>query len=145
MDLKPLYVDAPVPFVRTDFSDDDGWARVVAAATATQGLDAEEPGDFEANIEPISDPQYDGLSPAALADGAPEDYIGFVFLVDATSYASDELTVVVVDLDEEPGRSFRTVVGEVSAIEANLSLANMDFEDWADSVDGDGVFRAFAD
>jgi uncharacterized protein DUF6924 len=28
-------------------------------------------------------------------------------------------------------------------VENNLSLANMDFEEFADSVDADGVFRGF--
>jgi hypothetical protein len=32
---------------------------------------------------------------------------------------------------------------QIQAIENNLSIANMDFEDFADSVDADGVFRGF--
>ena len=34
---------------------------------------------------------------------------------------------------------------EVALIEANLSIANMDFEEFADSVGPDGVFRGFDD
>jgi hypothetical protein len=41
------------------------------------------------------------------------------------------------------GREFRCEVGEVASIEANLSIANMDFEEFADGVEDDGVFRGF--
>jgi len=42
-----------------------------------------------------------------------------------------------------PGRAFRCVVTEVASIEVNLSIANMDFHEFADSVGEDGVFRGF--
>jgi hypothetical protein len=41
------------------------------------------------------------------------------------------------------GREFRCEVGEVASIEANLSIANIDFEEFADGVEDDGVFRGF--
>jgi hypothetical protein len=54
-----------------------------------------------------------------------------------------EHPVLVVDLYSEPGRSFRVVPSEMWGVENNLSLANMDFEEFADAVDRDGVFRGF--
>lgn len=39
------------------------------------------------------------------------------------------------------GRSFRCAVPEIASIEANLSIANMDFADYAD--ERGGVFRGF--
>ena len=63
------------------------------------------------------------------------------------------LTVVYVDLSVRPddtadfgdvlGREFRCEVDEIASIEANLSIANMDFAEFADSVGEDGVFRGF--
>ena len=64
------------------------------------------------------------------------------------------MTVEYVDLSTEDsedaelsdsylGRSFRCVAGEVASIAANLAIANMDFSDFADSVEDDGVFRGF--
>ena len=35
------------------------------------------------------------------------------------------------------------VAREIGAIQINLSLANMDFEDFSGSVDPDGIFRGF--
>ena len=55
----------------------------------------------------------------------------------------DDITVVYVDLYDDPGRSFRCAASEIAFIESNLSIANMDFEEFADSVDGDGVYRGF--
>jgi hypothetical protein len=43
----------------------------------------------------------------------------------------------------EPGREFRAVPRAVQAIENNVSLANMDFDDFANAVDDDGIFRGF--
>lgn len=42
------------------------------------------------------------------------------------------------------GRTFRIIPSEMWGIENNLSIANMDFRDFADSADADGVFRGFA-
>jgi hypothetical protein len=41
------------------------------------------------------------------------------------------------------GGEFRALPSEVQAIENNLSIANMDFGDFASTVDGGGVFRGF--
>jgi hypothetical protein len=50
---------------------------------------------------------------------------------------------LVVDLFEEPGRTFRAVPSAIQSIENNLSIANMDFWEFADNVDAAGVFRGF--
>jgi hypothetical protein len=47
------------------------------------------------------------------------------------------------ELGELYGSSFRCTAGEVASIDANLSIANMDFSEFASSVDHDGVFRGF--
>jgi hypothetical protein len=49
-----------------------------------------------------------------------------------------------MDLHREPGRTFRVIPSEVWGIENNLWLANMEFAEFADSVDPDGIFRGFA-
>jgi hypothetical protein len=49
----------------------------------------------------------------------------------------------VVDLYAEPGRTFRVVPRETWAVENNLSIANMDFAEFADRADPDGIFRGF--
>ena len=49
----------------------------------------------------------------------------------------------MVDLWREPGREFRAVPAAVQAVENNLSIANMDFAEFAGAVDEDGIFRGF--
>jgi hypothetical protein len=48
-----------------------------------------------------------------------------------------------VDLYTEPECEFRAIPSQIQGIENNLSIANMDFAEFTDSVDEDGVFRGF--
>jgi hypothetical protein len=52
--------------------------------------------------------------------------------------------MLVIELHEEPGRTFRAIPFQSQSIERNnLSIARMDFSDFADAVDIEGVFRGF--
>ena len=51
--------------------------------------------------------------------------------------------ILVIDLYTEVGREFRALPRTIQAIENNLSIANMDFREFADSTDSDGIFRDF--
>jgi hypothetical protein len=64
-------------------------------------------------------------------------------IVDAVTVRSPEHPVLVVDLWREPGREFRAVPATVQATENNLSIANINFAEFADAVDEDGIFRGF--
>jgi hypothetical protein len=46
-----------------------------------------------------------------------------------------------VDLLDEDRRPFRCIPAELWAVENNLNIANMDWEDFADEVDASGVYR----
>jgi len=67
----------------------------------------------------------------------------FVFIVDHIALTHPDHPIQVVDLYTEPGRVFRVIPSEMWAVQNNLSIANMDFEDFADAVDQDGIFRGF--
>ncbi|MFF0717196.1 DUF6924 domain-containing protein [Micromonospora sp. NPDC003816] len=51
--------------------------------------------------------------------------------------------------DDEQGQgpqysaTFRVVPSEMWSVQNNLTIANMDWEDFAENVDGDGIFRGF--
>jgi hypothetical protein len=125
--------------VRTDFSDDAQWERVCRAIQAPQTEHA-----FRASIECISDAICADLSPEELISVLPNDpHRSFAFLVDATTIAQPEQSLVVVDLAERPGRSFRVVPSEAWAVENNLRLANMSFDEFVSCVGTDSVFRGF--
>lgn len=130
--------DTPHSLVlRTDFSDPDAWEHACRAIETPVG-------EFKAYVTFVSDREYEGLSVDQLLALASPDARSFVFVVDRGTLSSGECPVLVVDLVDHPGRSFRVVASEMWGVENNLSIANMDFEDFASSVDHDGVFRGFS-
>ena len=167
MDLSFLdehFESTITPLLRTDATDDAAWERVVAAVNAEldvgdEGLESEE-GDagYLPNIEPVEARDLEGATPESVAAAWHRRNHGYVLIADERTMreaaAGADPTVVYVDLastdDDEVelgwvyGRSFRAPASEVAGIEANLSIANMDFEDFADQADlDDGVFRGF--
>ncbi|WP_141580176.1 hypothetical protein [Actinomadura sp. WMMA1423] len=57
--------------------------------------------------------------------------------------SDDERPLLAVDLYTEPGRTFRVPPRWYREVSANLSIANLDFDDFADSADQVGTFRGF--
>jgi hypothetical protein len=125
--------------VRTDFSDQAAWDAIRA------GIRTPDPQfGFVAYVEYIEDREYDGIDIAQLLTLVPADYNhSFIFLADREAVVLPDHLLLVVDFFSQPGKSFRVILPEVWAIENNLSIANMDFDDFADNVDPDGVFRGF--
>jgi len=138
----PTVPDLCLLLVRTDYSDDRAWHAALSAATAIYDRD-----DFErigAPLQPVESPALSNLSPEELVALPREDYLGEIAVADAQTMRDQ--TVLFVDfneLNEQVGRTFRSIPSEVEPIVANLSLANMDFADFADNVDSDGIFRGF--
>jgi len=123
--------------LRTEFSDESSWQSICAAIQAPVG-------DFRAYVECVSDRAFEGITSTEILSLVPEGWEhSFVFLVDRVALLSPEHPILVVDLREEPGRSFRVVPREAWGVENNLSIANMDFSEFAANVDPDGVFRGF--
>jgi hypothetical protein len=105
---------------------------------------AETEEGFRAYVEIINDRSFAGLSPAQILGSVTNAYqFSFVIIVDDVAMADQDHPVLALDLFHEPGRSFRAVPAMVQAIDNNLSLANMDFFEFSDAVDGTGVFRGF--
>jgi hypothetical protein len=134
--------------IRTEFSDQATWEGIVAAikTTTSEG--------FNAYVEFLDDPAFQGMTTAELLGLASSEYKtqhSFLMVVDHATITEPEHPLLVVDLyeanegEEEPeyGREFRAIPTAVQGIENNLSIANMGFEDFADAVDEDGVFRDF--
>ena len=125
--------------IRTDFSNQEVWESICAAISHPVG----DP-DFLAHVEFLSDEGYKDIDKQQLLKLFPEDYEhSFFIVVDQTAVSKAENPLLVVDLSDEPGREFRAVPETIQAIENNLSLANMDFEEFANGVDEDGILRGF--
>jgi hypothetical protein len=123
--------------LRTDFSDQAAWETIRDAIRAPVG-------EFHAYVTFVEETAYDGLTRAQLLELFDEDRDHtFVIVADRTSMADAEHVLLVVALFRERGREFRAIPSQIQSIENNLSIANMDFHEFADSVDDDGVFRGF--
>ena len=137
--MKDLPDSADTLVVRTDFSDEAAWTRI------RDEIEAGARG-FRAYVSFVSDPDFDGLDIGTLTSlGRRNPYWSCLFVVDRVSLTDPEHPILLLDLADEPERTFRVVPWEVSSIDANLSLANMGWSDFADNADVDGVFRGFPD
>lgn len=124
--------------LRTDFSNGEAWESLCVDAQA------ENEDGFRAYLDCLNDPTYKGLTVEQLVnDVAKETGYRFVFLFDRVTLTHPERPILVVDLDDEPGRTFRVIPSEMWGVENNLSIANMDYYEFADNMDDDGIFRGF--
>lgn len=137
--------------IRTDFAHEDEWIRIQAAICEPQTDEG-----FEAYVEFVDDRTYEGVTAAGLLRIVPDDSDAtFAFLVDTKALTHPDRPILVVNLHDwveglEPegegpryGTTFRVVPSEMWSVQNNLSLANMDWAEFADNVDDDGIFRGF--
>ncbi len=136
----PAPKDLTSTVLRTDFSDDATWSAVQAAIDAADGCP---------HATYVSDSRFTDVSIQALIDEEAateeDDRLTYVFLADATTMNDPSSPLLAVDLYDEPGRTFRVPARWYPEISANLSIANMDFADFADAADGSGTFRGWGD
>ncbi|WP_210490179.1 DUF6924 domain-containing protein [Rufibacter aurantiacus] len=125
--------------LRTDFSDDGKWEKIcnwIAEPTPKDG--------FKAAVYFLSEKKFGGLESEELLTGIAKNYKHFfIFIVDSTTIAHMEHPVLCIDLKDNPGDTLRVIPSEMYSIENNLSISNMNFEEFKSSVDSDGVFRGF--
>ena len=137
--MKFIPVTKDTPVLRTDFSNDALWD---ALCTTIQ----EPVGEFRAYVTFISDPVFASIMVEQVLSLIPQNLNhSVIFVVDQFTLSLQDYPILVVDLDMEPGRTFRVIPSEIWGVENNLSIANMDFADFADSTDQNGIFRGFPD
>ena len=137
--MKPIPQTENALVLRTDFSDQAAWTAICETILKPVGIFR-----FRANVEFLDDAAYAGISMDQLLTLASPNYNhSFIILVDQTAISQPDHPLRVVDLYEGSGKEFRAVPSQIQGIENNLSIANMDFEEFSDSVDEDGVFRGF--
>jgi hypothetical protein len=129
-----------IPVIRTDFSDQEAWEAVRAAILA--------PGDaggFTVHVEFVDDRAFQDLTPQQILDLARSRsttrYHPCLFVVDRVALSTDAWPALVIDVQEEPGRSFRAVPEALHQIESNLATDTMDLLEFAAGAGPDGVFR----
>jgi hypothetical protein len=125
--------------LRTDFSSQATWERICEIIQKPVGVFR-----FRANVEILNVVEYADITKDQLLELFPKDYShSFIIVVDRTAISLPDHPLLIVDLYERSGHEFRAVPSQIQGIENNLSIANMDFEEFAESVDESGVFRGF--
>ncbi|MGW2094271.1 DUF6924 domain-containing protein [Promicromonospora sukumoe] len=122
--------------VRTDYTDDGRFARLLAEARRPAGAD----GVGGANLLVVEDPRLAGITLEQIIELV--DLEDFAFVADARSMVDS--TLLVVDLFEQSDTylaTFRVIPEAALVIETTLVLANLDFAELLDVADPDGVFR----
>jgi hypothetical protein len=100
---------------------------------------------FQAYLDFIDDPSYKNFSVEQLLELIPKNSDhAILFVVDERALHDPEHPILVIDLVDQPGRFFRVIPAELWSVENNLAIANMDFEEFAENTDADGVLRGFA-
>jgi hypothetical protein len=142
--------------IRTDFSSDEAWTTVrdlIAAPQKDGGV------EFFAYVRYVNDKKYRDKGARDLVLSLPDGYPGmFCFVVDRQCIENPGHPVLVVgfypsdhkSFDRKPRETpagdvltFRAVPSQIQSIQNNLSIANMDYDEFANSVERDGVFRGF--
>lgn len=141
--MKSLPQTDDTLLVRTDFSDQTAWQALHTAVT-TPNED-----DFLANVHVVDDPSYADLTAEQLVALSPTSYF-LMIVADRTALSASEMPLLAVlhhDADDngtEPEHGeLRVTAEELWSIENNISLSNMDWEEFVGAADEDGVFRGF--
>lgn len=136
--MKMLPRSGATLLVRTDFSDHRAWEAVHVT------IDTPNEDGFRAYAKVLDDPAYGDLTTEEVLALVPPDCQNrLLAIADKTTIESPEMPLLVIDLLDESRGEVRVVAAEFWGIENNLSLANMDFHEFADAVDPDGIFRSF--
>jgi tetratricopeptide (TPR) repeat protein len=125
--------------LRTDFSDETGWQKLCESLQNPENSS----DDFTANVDFVSDRAFESLTAEQLPAHLADDSQAFAFIIDQTALANSGHPILVVDLQEEPGRTFRVIASELCSVENNLSAGNMEFGEFASAAGKDGIFRGF--
>jgi hypothetical protein len=138
--MKPIPETNNPLVLRTDFSNQAAWDSICTIIRKPVGSFR-----FRANVDFINELEYEDLTKDQLLGLLPKNYSHtFIILVDQTAISLHDHPLLIVDLYKRSGREFRAIPARIQSIQNNLCIANMDFEEFAEFVDSDGVFRGFA-
>ena len=122
--------------IRTDYSNQAAFDEIKNAIA--QPVDG-----FEAYVAYADDAAYNGMKTEDVIDLYGRANQSIAMVVDSRTISDPEHPLLIIDMFDDAHRDFRAIPMAIQSVENNLSIANMDFADFADSVDADGVFRNF--
>src|SRR5574341_1101103 len=139
--MKKIPQTENAPVLRTDFSNQTAWEKICVEILKPVRVSIFRAG---ANVSFIDDVEFADITKEQLLKAIPSDYNHtFIIVVDHRAIAQPDHPLLIINLFEMSGNEFRAIPSKIQGIENNLSIANMDFEDFARHVDSNGVFRGF--
>lgn len=144
MPLKSLPQADDTLLIRTDFSDSSAW-RALHREIMTPNEDG-----FRANVHIVDDPAYRDATIEQVILLAPAG-ADLMIVADQTALTSPGMPLLAVlrneegsgDDTEQDHEELRVIAKELWSIENNISIGNMDWEEFVDASEGDNVFRGF--
>ncbi|ABS04293.1 hypothetical protein Krad_2825 [Kineococcus radiotolerans SRS30216 = ATCC BAA-149] len=121
--------------IRTDFTHPAQWEALLTAVRTPS------PEGFVPYLSTVDHQRWAGASVADIAAAAPPHVL--LVIADATALSSPQMPLLVLEVREEGTRELRVAPGALASVENNLSIANVDWEEFAGAADPDGVFRGF--
>lgn len=120
--------------VKAASSNEHDWNNIVAKVQSPSA-------PFASNIEFV---RKEGKSVAEILSALPAEYPYLViFIADETTFKSPDKSCLVIDLIDANRPRFRALPKTLAEIENNLSIANMDFSEFASKAQETGVFKGF--
>ncbi|HWC78684.1 MAG TPA: hypothetical protein VG756_01855 [Pseudonocardiaceae bacterium] len=126
--------EAPL-LVRTDFTHGRAWLAVQDELDVVWDL-------ADDSVTFVDEPEYTGLTAAQLIALVPDGPHPVLLVADEVTFAGEDHPVLVVDLRDQPGRTFRAETAAVNSVIEVLSSADQSFTDYLDHLDDTGVYRA---
>lgn len=123
---------------RTDFSENVVWSKIYAEFMKPDPISG-----LPANLNFCLDKKYNLATPESIIEDLKEYDFDYFFIVDSVTINNKAHPVLCIGLGDNLGQKFRSLPSEINLIDANLSISNMNFEEFVSSVDSDGVFRGF--
>ena len=124
------------PLLRTDHTRPDRWAALLAC------IETPTDAGFQAYVAVLTDPELEGLTEQEIRRlPRANDAGSFVLVADVRAQADDDFPILVMDISGRGRPSFRVACKCLWAVQNNLSLANMDWEEFSGATDTDGVYR----
>jgi hypothetical protein len=112
--------------------------------------------EFTAFVEFVDNRSYEGLTAPRLLETLPAEVNHAVaFLADTKALTHPDRPILVINLYDyveglndqgkgpQYGATFRVVPSEMWSVQNNLTIANMDWEEFAENTGDDGIFRGF--
>ena len=135
-------MDILAKLIRIDFNNNSEWDQlreIVDAPDSQYG--------FKAYVEFVNDSTYKELSHGRILDKLGDNYdFDFYFLADEKTFETSDFHILCVGIPSPnniKGGTFRIKASELWIAENNLSISNMDFDDFTHNLDENGVYEGF--